>query len=365
MCRVRDLSTKLLRLGENVDEGTGPSDIASTQSDGTYAATLTALSGRAHSLSTSLPAAGNSPFSLPTSPTPTAISPTGSPAPLNGMPEVCDTELSSHSGSESYSSSSTTSLASAVSHHKHRRDSFPTCAQRTQHVSSFDFSAAPQQRQQSTAGLSCDSSLLNQLPGVSHHCSPTQLEETGVLTAAAAEVATRADSQSAATAPLTAQHIRQRYPHLFGCNPTLLQSAFHAADGTTSEGDPSSGLSTAAGRTASAASSSQVASPPVLSRSSTVLPGSSTCAHSPAGASDEAAACPAAPVTQDQGREVPRTVGLTGPLRAGQAAVQQGLHAAAPHESPLRLLLKESGAAVAGAAQAGVQATLPVDLLPV
>lgn len=363
-CRLRDLSTKLLHLHEDVDEGT---DVASTQSDGTCAATLTALPGTAHSLPASLPAAGSSYFSLPTTPRPATISPRSSSAPLNGMPNVCDTDSSSHSGSESYSSIST---ASSGSHHKHRLDSFPTHAQHpqhaqhSQHAGTFDFSAMPQQRQQVVAGLSCDSSLINPLPdAVNHHCSPTPHEETGALPATSAEVSSRADPQADATAELTAQHIRQRYPHLFGCNPTLLQSASHAADGTTREPDPSSVLCTAAGRTASAASSSQGASPTVLSGSSTVSSGSSAIIDTPAGAADEAAACSAALVSQGQGCELRLTVGFTGALRAGQTAVQQGLHAAALHDSPLRLLLKESGAALEGGAQAGMQATLPVRMI--
>ena len=346
---MRDISTKLLQLHEHFDEGTGPSDAASAQSHGTCAATPTAL-----------PAAGNS---LPTTLRPAAISPTGSPAPGNGSPEVCDsTDSSSHSGSESYSSHSDASSASSSNQHMHLLGSIPMLAQRTQHAQhsqhagTFDFSTAAQQRQQSTPGLSCDSSPVSQLPEVR---LPTQPEETGALPAAAAEVATRVDPQSAATAPLTAQHIRQRYPHLFDCNPTLLQSAYHAADSTTSEQDPSSVLCTGH-RTASAASSCKEASPTVLSGSSTALPGSSTCADSPAGAAEEAAACSAALASQGQGSEVPRTLGLTGALRAGQTAVREGLHAAALHESPLRLLLRESGVALAGATQAGMQATLPV-----
>ena len=342
-----DLSTRSLQLHkDDNDEGVDPSNLASTRSAATCATTLSALPGRSYSLPASLTGAGNSPSSLPARPLrPTAISPAGSPAPLKGVPQVCDWDSSSHSESGSSSSNCCSCSTVSRSHHSQCLDSFPTHAQHTQHAGRFDLDAAPQQTQQSTAGLSCDLSLVSQLPDLSQHWSPM---ETGAPTASAADVSNWAGPQEpvAAAARLTAQHIRQRYPHLFApdCNTIPLQSASNAANSSSNERDLTSSL--------------QVSPSTGLPGSATGVCGSSTCEDSPApGASSfdpaakESATCSTAVVSQGQGSD---------DLRARQAVIQQGLHAAALHVSPLRLLLKESNAAVAGAIQAGMRAPLPL-----
>lgn len=354
-----DLSARCLQLhNANTDEGTGLSDLASTCSAATCATALTALPGSSYSLPGSLTAARNSPSSLPATLRPAAISPASSPAPLKGMPNVCDSDSSSHS--ESGASSSNCYSCATVSgiQYSHCLASFPTQAQHTQHADRFDMDTAPQQTQQPTAGLSCESSLVNQLPDLSQDWSPTEVKEAAAPTATAAEVSSWAGPQepAAAAARLTAQHIRQRYPHLFGpdCNTTPPQSASSVADTSNREPDPSNAPSTAFGRIVSATSSLQVSPCAGVSESATGVCGLSTCADSPAAgasscdsAAKESATCSTAVPSQGRCSKV---------LRAGQAADQQGLHAAALHESPLGLLLKDSNAAVAGAIQAGKQA---------
>lgn len=333
ICRVMDLSTRSLQLHNgDADEGIHPWRLVSTHSAATSAAARTASPSRTHSSPASLTAAGNSPSSLPATLRPTAISPASSPAPLKGRRSVCESDSSCHSASESYSSSCTSCSTVSGSHHSQCLDSFPTHAQHpqhTQHAGRSNLDATPQQRQQSTAGTACESSLVNQLPALRQDWLPTELEQAGAPTATAAEVSSWAGPQdpAAATAQLTAQHIRQRYPHLFGpdCNTISLQSACDAVVCSKSERDSSNELNTAPS-TAPGASSSDSATEDSNTSSTAV-------------------------VSQGQRSEV---------LRAGQYAGQQGQHAAALHESPLRLLLKESNAAMAGAIQAGMQDALPL-----
>ena len=337
---------------DDADEDIHPCDHASTHS----AATLTAPPSRTYSLPAGLTAAGNSPSSLPATLRPIAIGPASSPGPLQGVRSVCDSDSSRHSESELYSSDYSNCSTVSGGHHSHCLDSFPTHAQHAQHAGRFELDAAPQQKQQPTADLSCESSLVNQLHDLSQDWTPAELGEAGAATAMAAEVSSWASPQESAatTARLTAQHIRQRYPHLFGpdCDTTSPQPASNAVVGSQKERHPSNEASTAIGRFASC----QVSPPRGLPGPATGVCGSSTCADSPAaGAASfdstakEPATCSTAGVRQGQGGEV---------LRAGQATTQLGLHAAALHESPLRLLLKESDVPLAGAVQAGTQALL-------
>ena len=359
---MRDLSTRFLQIGnDDADKGIDPWDLAATHSAAAGAAALTPQPSRTHSLPAGLTAAGNSSLSLPATLRPTAISPASSPAPFKGVRNVCDSDSICHSESESCSSDCTSCPTVSGSHHSQRLDSFPTHAQHTQHAGRFDLDAAAKQKQQSTAGMACELSLVNQLPDLSQDWLPMETEEAGAPTAAVTGVPSWAGSQEPAAAParLTAQHIRQRYPNLFvgpDRNTASPQSALDAANASKDERNPSSRPSTAIGRGASAASSNPVPPPTGLSGLAAGVCGSSACADNPGASSSDSAAeesdtCATAVVGQGQGNEV---------LRAGQAANQQGLHAAALHESPLRLLLKESDAAVAGAIQAGVPGALPL-----
>ena len=334
-----DLSARSLQLHSGDADGCiHPWDLASTHPAATGAATRTASPSRTHSLPASLTADGNSPSSLPAT-----LRPASSPAPLKGRRSVCESDSSCHSASESYSSSCVSCSTVSGSHHSQCLDIFPLHAQHTQHAGRSNLDATRKQRQQSTAGTACESSLANQLPALSQDWLPTELEEAGAPTATAAEVSSWAgpEEPAAATAQLTAQRIRQRYPHLFGpdCNTISLQSACDAVVCSKSERDSSNGLNTAVGRIALAASS--------LQESPSTAPGASSSDS----AAEDSNTCSTAVVSQGQGSEV---------LRAGQDAGQQGQHAATLHESPLRLLLKESRAAVAGAIQAGMQGALPL-----
>ena len=348
----RHLSTSFLQLHDgNADKGIHPCDAASMPSAATCASSLTAPPSKTYSLPSSVTAAGNSPFSLPATLRSIAVSPASSPAPPQDVRNLCGSDSSCHSESESYSSDCSNRSIVFGSHRSHCLDSLPT---HTQHAGKFDWDAAPQQKQQPTVDLSCESSLVNQLHDLSQDWSPAELGAAGAPTATAAEAGSQ--GSAAATPQLTAQHIRQLYPHLFGpdCHTPSPQPASNAVVVSQSEHYPSNEASTAIGRVASC----QVAPPTGLSGLATGVCGSSTCADSPAAGaasfdptSEESATCSTAGVSQGRGGEV---------LRAGQTATQQGLHAAALHESPLRLLLKESHAALAGAIQAGTQALLPL-----
>lgn len=165
------------------------------------------------------------------------------------------------------------------------------------------------------------------------------------------------DVLNEAAVQLTAHHIRQRYPHLFeSSNPT---SAYRDVDGYKCiVGEPyaSDVQSAAASMTASPAASCDLS----LSRKSH---GSSTWEDTPAGADSrpdsgaaESATSSAARISHGQGSHMSLGVARTGSLRAGQVALQEGLHAAALRDSasPLSQLLLEPDADVADATRKGI-----------
>ena len=364
-CRVTNLSSSLLQLNDSDDDGgIGSSDSAFGQSDDTCAADPPALADRAYSL----PGPGelgrgprgagglgeggpdgNSPSSHPTTLRATAISPSSISTPLMAELAVRDSDSGSQSDSESYSSSSSADSTMSGSHHNQAPDSLPRHAQRAQHACRFELDTA--QTQLAMAGQSCNLCLITHLPDITQGLSPTEAGEAGTQTATSADSphGVAPQTAAAATACLTAQHIRQLYPHLFGS--TAPSPANNAVKRITSEHDLRDVLSMAAGRIA------LVAAPHLLAP----FIASHASADSPAGAASmfdadavESATCSAAVVSQEQGSCTSLAVGHTGSLRAGQGALQQRLHAAALHDSPLRQLLQEADAAPEDAIQAGM-----------
>ena len=357
-------------------------------------------SSRAYSLPADLRAVQNSPLNLqsnvgaiPHSPSNISAAPTS----VTGLPSQLDLHSSCESDDEYASSDEAFTIASGRQPaHSGRqpaqsqtRSPFGTQhPQYTQHEGKFRFCPAPQQNAGATQAfdttvLDEETSMLDFLAGhdlprgmspveaqeamvcrlaktaadMSHEgLSQGEAQEAIVCTLAKSAADTSHDSLSQGEGALTAQHIRERYPHLFG------QSCCTAALPAQAEMDCAQVLQrlsdvaiTAgpAGRSAVGPITQEQSPPVVLDKVSTPQGIQSGEVSGMCMEAIDAAASAAEQIRQVQHTEKPSAFNCKGTLRAGPVAIQQGLHAAGLHASPLRQLWQDSNAALVGNLEAG------------
>lgn len=372
-------SIKSVSLDEEDDGSVGQLEINSTLSGDAGAALPGTVPSRAYSLPPNLRAVLDSPVQLQSNvrvvtPSPSSVS--AVPTSVTWLSSELDARSSSDSDDESHvSSNEGCSTASGCGHSQLQKSSYfgAQHPQHTQHAGKLQFGIVPQQQQHTEAIQVSDITTLNEEPSMadflagchlSHGMSCVEAQEETVCTlvqpAADTSCEDLSQAEAAATVALTAQHIRERYPHLFGQSSSTAALPAHAElDCAQAMQCPSDVASTAgpAGK-ATAEVTSQEQSLSVLSDRVSTFQGTQDGESFGMCLEDvDAAASAAEQTSQALDSEKSLAVGCKGGnVRAGPVANKQGLQAAALHASPMRQLLQDSDAAVARRSEAGAYA---------